>query len=503
MKITYHGGAFARATSKRAVYYSKKLVTANGHPAGGDISEITFTVENLKEIEFTSKRQFKLGPEMYRGKEYIEHGKITLASHENSFEVVGLKSSGDPLHPFAVRTEDGVVLLSSDALEELLDAINELAKKIIINENKEKQFLQAAEILNLLQRPWEDFPDVFKKVQVFAQRYAFPVFILLEQLRCFDLLVYNKWIKGSASQNIGEEIIQTNLQRKSAKTTSPKQLDNSGPIPQFNALVRLVSSSCEWEESYAACRIYGALLAKVKEEARLQCNVTYNLRIQEDWDYEETLRNYILQVKENYNDSNCLGCFVYYLIINSKLPIPPKYERTPFNLGFEYAYEKVSQDIEPYAKSFFENMEVSRLEKELSQNESVPILTVEDFDLMNGQEFERAVANLFKSMGYQLSMTPVTGDQGIDIIAVRNGLRIGIQTKCYAGKVGNSAVQEVVAGKQYYGVHRCIVVTNSTFTNSAIELAKANHVILWDRGVLEEKLQTCDSSNTIGYASTT
>lgn len=68
---------------------------------------------------------------------------------------------------------------------------------------------------------------------------------------------------------------------------------------------------------------------------------------------------------------------------------------------------------------------------------------------MSGQEFERAVADIFTSMGYQISMTPITGDQGIDIIAVRNGTRIGIQAKCYTGKVPNSAVQEVVAGKEY------------------------------------------------------
>ena len=100
-------------------------------------------------------------------------------------------------------------------------------------------------------------------------------------------------------------------------------------------------------------------------------------------------------------------------------------------------------------------------------------------------------------MGYQISMTPITGDQGIDIIAVRNGTRIGIQAKCYTGKVPNSAVQEVVAGKEYYGVHRCIVVTNSTFTNSAIDLAKANHVALWDRSILEEKLSCYHGSDRL------
>ncbi len=124
-------------------------------------------------------------------------------------------------------------------------------------------------------------------------------------------------------------------------------------------------------------------------------------------------------------------------------------------------------------------------------------MAVEDYDLMSGQEFEQAIAEIFKNMGYQVTMTPTTGDQGIDIIAVRNGIRIGIQAKCYTGKVGNSAVQEVVAGKQYYNLNRCMVVTNSTFTSAAVALAKANNVTLWDRHVLEEKLLSlsCEESD--------
>ena len=124
-------------------------------------------------------------------------------------------------------------------------------------------------------------------------------------------------------------------------------------------------------------------------------------------------------------------------------------------------------------------------------------MAVEDYDLMSGQEFEQAIAKIFKNMGYQVTMTPTTGDQGIDIIAVRNGIRIGIQAKCYTGKVGNSAVQEVVAGKQYYNLNRCMVVTNSVFTSAAVALAKANNVTLWDRYVLEEKLLSlsCEESD--------
>lgn len=70
----------------------------------------------------------------------------------------------------------------------------------------------------------------------------------------------------------------------------------------------------------------------------------------------------------------------------------------------------------------------------------------------------------------------------------KSSAKIGIQAKCYASAVGNAAVQEAVAGKVFYGRGKAMVVTNSTFTKSAVELAAANGVILWGRDILMQKL---------------
>ena len=47
---------------------------------------------------------------------------------------------------------------------------------------------------------------------------------------------------------------------------------------------------------------------------------------------------------------------------------------------------------------------------------------------------------------------------------------------------------EAFAGMKYYKANRCMVITNSAFSKSAVELANANGVILWDRQILIEKL---------------
>ena len=111
-----------------------------------------------------------------------------------------------------------------------------------------------------------------------------------------------------------------------------------------------------------------------------------------------------------------------------------------------------------------------------------------DIDLMSGIEFEEFLCNYFNEHGYECKTTKASGDQGVDLIATRNGTTLAIQAKCYEGTVGNHAIMEVVAGTKYYNADQSMVITNSTFTKSAIELAKANGVILWDRQVLIEKL---------------
>ena len=114
--------------------------------------------------------------------------------------------------------------------------------------------------------------------------------------------------------------------------------------------------------------------------------------------------------------------------------------------------------------------------------------TIDDIDLMDGVEFEKLIAKLFRKMGYDAEVTKTSGDQGIDVIATKNGFKYGIQAKCYSSQVSNSAIQEAVAGKAFYSLNKVIVVTNNYFTKSAIKLAEANNVILWDRTILKEKL---------------
>lgn len=119
--------------------------------------------------------------------------------------------------------------------------------------------------------------------------------------------------------------------------------------------------------------------------------------------------------------------------------------------------------------------------------------SVKDYDSMDGHTFEHFCADILSKNEYQnVEVTRGSGDQGIDILAEKEGIKYGIQCKCYASDIGNKAVQEAFAGKTYYNCHVAAVLTNRHFTKSAKELSESNKVLLWDREKLEEFIRNAN-----------
>ena len=92
---------------------------------------------------------------------------------------------------------------------------------------------------------------------------------------------------------------------------------------------------------------------------------------------------------------------------------------------------------------------------------------------MDGYQFEEQCAIILKRKHFsKIEVTKSSGDQGVDIIAYKHRKKYGIQCKYYTYPVGNKAVQEAYAGANFYDCDKVIVMTNTTFTRSAIELAE-------------------------------
>ena len=110
------------------------------------------------------------------------------------------------------------------------------------------------------------------------------------------------------------------------------------------------------------------------------------------------------------------------------------------------------------------------------ENNTLP--KVKNLDDVSPIDFEHECADLLNESGWTARVTQASGDQGIDVIATYENVKAVFQVKKYSQPVGNSAVQEIIAGKAFEQAHVAAVVTNSTFTASAKKLANATGVFL-------------------------
>jgi HJR/Mrr/RecB family endonuclease len=111
------------------------------------------------------------------------------------------------------------------------------------------------------------------------------------------------------------------------------------------------------------------------------------------------------------------------------------------------------------------------------QTESNPHLAI-DIENLSPIEFEHFCAEILRKNDWDARVTQISGDQGIDIIAKHGNIKVVIQCKKLSHPVGNSAVQEIIAGKQYERADIAVVVSNNTFTPSAKQLARVTDVYL-------------------------
>lgn len=108
------------------------------------------------------------------------------------------------------------------------------------------------------------------------------------------------------------------------------------------------------------------------------------------------------------------------------------------------------------------------------------------FESMTGVQYEHLCGTVLERKGWQIKYTKGSGDQGVDIIAVKNNVSLAIQCKRYKKPVGNKAIQEVAAGQQFYNTTHALVIASGGFTKSAKQLAQKINVLLLNHQSLED-----------------
>lgn len=146
-------------------------------------------------------------------------------------------------------------------------------------------------------------------------------------------------------------------------------------------------------------------------------------------------------------------------------------------------------------KTVASEIETSSITAEVDKPEASPVEVVYahsliEVDQMNGIQFEHFCADLLRKAGFSgVSVTPASNDQGVDVLAEKDGIKYAFQCKNYSSPLGNTPVQEVNTGKQIYGCQIGVVLTNTTFTTGAKTAAESTGVLLWDRNKLADLIK--------------
>ena len=107
--------------------------------------------------------------------------------------------------------------------------------------------------------------------------------------------------------------------------------------------------------------------------------------------------------------------------------------------------------------------------------------------------FEDEIQDLVEVFGYSAETTKAAGDFGADVIGRRGGKKVVIQCKLYTkGKIGNRVVSELEGSRRFYDASEAIIVTTSSFTRQAREVAEKLGIHLVDQEML---IRLCQQRN--------
>jgi ssDNA-binding Zn-finger/Zn-ribbon topoisomerase 1 len=146
----------------------------------------------------------------------------------------------------------------------------------------------------------------------------------------------------------------------------------------------------------------------------------------------------------------------------------------------EIYHQKRKSQIQKQAKEL-RSQEIERLSSAWVSNASA-------YFKMTPRDFETAVAELFRKLGYQVEQTKFSNDGGKDAIAWKNGEKYLIECKKYGeGKlIGRRDLQIFTAAMMEEKAAKGFYVNTGGFTKTAVEYAAKNGIRLYDKDGLPQ-----------------
>lgn len=123
--------------------------------------------------------------------------------------------------------------------------------------------------------------------------------------------------------------------------------------------------------------------------------------------------------------------------------------------------------------------------------------TLEGLRRLSPSGFEEYIGDLFEGLGYQrVNIRGGSGDQGVDILAEKDGERVAIQCKRYKGMVGPHAVRDLMGAMGSADAQRGLLITTGVFSIQAEKMVGEAQIEMIDGNKLIEVIAEARTKRT-------
>jgi hypothetical protein len=106
-------------------------------------------------------------------------------------------------------------------------------------------------------------------------------------------------------------------------------------------------------------------------------------------------------------------------------------------------------------------------------------LTIEHWRSLTPRQFEQEVAELLRTQGYEVQLTPASRDGGVDVKGKLGGARVAVQCKHQAKPTGVRVARELFGVMKAERYQRGIIVCSGGFSEGCRRFATGKSIELW------------------------
>ncbi len=136
--------------------------------------------------------------------------------------------------------------------------------------------------------------------------------------------------------------------------------------------------------------------------------------------------------------------------------------------------EKLRQEAERQRRSEAERaMQASLRAKQAPQRKQEQY-----WKSLGGIEFEQELGNLYRAIGYHVQSTPVSGDQGVDLILRKDGKTTVVQCKAQKRPASPAVIRDLYGSMHHFKGDNAILACTGGFSDNVIKFARDKPITL-------------------------